>query len=282
MATDWLPLTLLLPWAIPAWWRRLKRRDARFLLPLGWWLLVLVFFSISPGKRDVYILPALPMAALALAPMLAGLLCKIGPRRAVFALTLLLGGLLAAASALAMLRHPHWAVRLEGSLDPRMWRVLLVIGVAGLVAAALFRVRRAALGWVFFATAIWSLYGLWGYPVLNGDRSALDVMQAARAQAGPGVTLGLVAWKEQNLLMAQGPVTEFGFLRAWPEQFRAARAWIEADPAHRRLFILQQAMGKCVRRDLAHDLGRANRRDWWLVPARALVPGCVPEGGQTD
>ncbi|KGI76832.1 ArnT family glycosyltransferase [Oleiagrimonas soli] len=282
MATDWLPLALLLPWAIPAWWRRLKRRDARYLLPLGWWLLVLMFFSLSPGKRDVYILPALPMVALAMGPLLPGLLRKLGPRRALFGLTLLLASLLSVAAALAMTRHPHWAMQIERSLDPRIWRVLLAIGVSGLLAAALFRVRRAALGWAFFALALWSLYGLWGYPILNGDRSALDVMQRARQLAGPQVTLGLVAWKEQNLLMAQGPVAEFGFLRPWSQQYRAATHWLHADPSQRRLFMLQQAMGDCVDRAKATHIGHANRREWWLVPADALVPGCVPADGRDD
>ncbi|WP_113065658.1 glycosyltransferase family 39 protein [Oleiagrimonas sp. MCCC 1A03011] len=282
MATDWLPLALLLPWAIPAWWRRLKRRDTRYLLPLGWWLLVLLFFSLSPGKRDVYILPALPMVALAMGPLLPGLLRKIGPRRAIFVLTLLLASLLTVLAALAMTKHPHWAVHIERSLDPRIWRVLLAIGVSGLLAAVLFRIRRAALGWAFFALALWSLYGLWGYPILNGDRSALDVMQRARELAGPRATLGLVAWKEQNLLMAQGPVAEFGFLRPWPQQFQAATAWLRADPSQRRLFILQQAMGDCVQRDRAVHIGHANRREWWLVPADALIPGCVPADGHDD
>ncbi len=282
MASDWLPLALLLPWAIPAWWRRLKRRDARVLLPLAWWLLVLVFFSLSPGKRDVYILPALPMVALALAPLLPGLLRKAGPRRALFGLTLLLGTLFTTAAALAMLRHPAWALRIEASLDPRIWHVLLAIGACGLLAALVFRVRRAAVGWAVFALALWSLYGLWGYPILNGDRSALDVMQRARDLAGPRVTLGLVAWKEQNLLMAQGPVTEFGFMRPWPQQFRAASQWLRADPGPRRLFVLQQAMGDCVVRDRAVHVGHANRREWWLVPADALVPGCVPADGHDD
>ena len=54
MLTMWIPPALALPWAIPAWWRRLKRRDARYLLPLAWWALVLVFFSIPDGQRDVY------------------------------------------------------------------------------------------------------------------------------------------------------------------------------------------------------------------------------------
>ena len=79
--TAWLPTVLALPWAIPAWRRRLQRRDARLLLPLGWVLLVLVFFSIPSGKRDMYILPALPMLCLALAPLLPGILRKQGAQR---------------------------------------------------------------------------------------------------------------------------------------------------------------------------------------------------------
>jgi 4-amino-4-deoxy-L-arabinose transferase-like glycosyltransferase len=276
IAADWLPLSLALPWALPAWWRRLRRRDARYLLPLGWALLVLVFFTLSPGKRDVYILPALPMAALALAPLLPGLLRLRGPRRALFALTLAMGCVLALASTLALARHPPWAARIEASLDPHLWWLLLAIGLCGVAAALATRVRRAPLGWMLFALAMWSLYGLWGYPLLNGDRSAGEIMQRARAAVGADTTLGLVAWKEQNLLMAQGPVAEFGFLKPWPAQFTEAVAWLRADPAHRRLFVLEDAIGDCVIRDRAFDLGRANRRAWWLVPADALVPGCIP------
>jgi hypothetical protein len=123
---------------------------------------------------------------------------------------------------------------------------------------------------------LWGLYGLWGYPILNGDRSSLDVMRQAREVAGPGTEIGLVAWKEQNLLMAQGPVVEFGFLKPWPQQFREASRWLRADPARRRLFILEGAMGHCVDRTRAVSLGHANRRDWWLLGADALVPGCTP------
>ena len=106
----------------------------------------------------------------------------------------------------------------RASLDPQIWWLLLAIGAgragdrrahpAAPCAAGLAGVRRRAVG----------LYGLWGYPMLNGDRSALDVMEQARRIAGPEATIGLLAWKEQNLLMAQGPVTEFGFLKPWPQQ----------------------------------------------------------------
>lgn len=276
IVVDWLPLSLLLPWALPAWWRRLKRCDARLLLPLGWIVLLLLFFSFSPGKRDVYILPALPMTALALAPLLPGLLRRRGVRIAVFALTLLLSGALSVAATLAIHRHPAWAGKIEQSLDPQIWWMLLSVGTAGLVIIAFTRVRRAPLGWLLFASMLWGLYGLWGYPMLNGDRSARDVMVRARAIAGPDAIIGLLAWKEQNLLMAQGPVTEFGFLKPWPQQYAEAIAWQQQAPAQRWIFSLDDAMGQCVDRHRAIHVGHANRREWWLFKADAVIAGCTP------
>ena len=282
IAVDWLPLSLLLPWALPAWWRRLRRRDGRFLLPLGWIVLVVLFFSFSPGKRDVYILPALPMAALALAPLLPGLLRRRGVRIALFVLTLLMAGVMAGAAALALHRHPAWATTIEQSLDPRIWWLLLSIGVTGLVVVAFTRVRRAPLGWAIFASVLWGVYGLWGYPMLNGDRSARDVMAQARRIAGPDATIGLLGWKEQNLLMAQGPVAEFGFLKPWPLQYAEAVAWQRQAPAQRWLFSLDDAMGHCVDRHRATYVGHANRREWWMFKADAVVPGCTPASGADE
>lgn len=276
IAADWLPLSLLLPWAVPAWWRRLKRRDARFLLPLGWVVLVVLFFSISPGKRDVYILPALPMMALALAPLLPGLLRLHGVRRAICGLTVLLAGVLTMAAVLAMSIHPAWARKIDASLSPHVWPMFLSIGVAGLVIAMFTRMRHAPLGWLMFAAVLWGTYGLWGYPMLNGAHSASDVMVRARVIAGPEATIGLVAWKEQNLLMARGPVTEFGFMRPWPQQYAEAVRWLNEDPAHRWIFSLDDAMGQCVDRQHAIHVGRANRREWWMFKPDAIVRGCIP------
>ncbi|MDE1893792.1 MAG: glycosyltransferase family 39 protein [Pseudomonadota bacterium] len=276
IAVDWLPLSLLLPWAIPAWWRRLKRRDARFLLPLGWVVLVVLFFSFSAGKRDVYILPALPMTALALAPLLPGLLRRQGVRMAILALTVLLAGTMVVVATLAMTARPAWIGKLEQGLDPRLWWLLLGIGLAGLASAALTRLRHAPLGWLLFASALWSAYGLCGYPLLNGDRSARDVMLRARTIAGPDATIGLLAWKEQNLLMAQGPVTEFGFVKPWPQQYAQAVGWLRQAPARRWIFSLDEAMGHCVERQRAIHVGQANRREWWLFRADAVVPNCIP------
>lgn len=77
---DFLPWSLLLPFSIPVLWRASKTpgeaRDAtdrrashaRFLL--AWIVVPLIFFSLSAGKRGVYLLPVFP--ALALAAVSAG------------------------------------------------------------------------------------------------------------------------------------------------------------------------------------------------------------------
>src|SRR6185436_5730935 len=91
----WLPLSLLLFWLVPKWKGAWKERDARVWLPLAWAILTTFFFSLSTGKRGVYLFPALPAAALAAAPYLQELYKRKGVGRASLALAavLLLGAL---------------------------------------------------------------------------------------------------------------------------------------------------------------------------------------------
>ena len=68
----WIPVVACLPWLVPAWRRRLVRGDGRLLLLIGWVALVVTFFSLSSGKRSLYVYPAVPALALAAAPVVAG------------------------------------------------------------------------------------------------------------------------------------------------------------------------------------------------------------------
>jgi 4-amino-4-deoxy-L-arabinose transferase-like glycosyltransferase len=65
---NWMSLSPLLLFAIPEWWRN-ARSEPRFWLPLAWVVLIILFFSATPAKRDIYVYPALPVTALALAPL---------------------------------------------------------------------------------------------------------------------------------------------------------------------------------------------------------------------
>ncbi len=65
---DLMPWTVLLPGALVVAWRLRRRADDADAIPLraALWLLApaVVFFSLSTGKRGVYLLPAFPAAAL--------------------------------------------------------------------------------------------------------------------------------------------------------------------------------------------------------------------------
>jgi 4-amino-4-deoxy-L-arabinose transferase-like glycosyltransferase len=282
MLTMWLPPLLALPWALPAWKRRLQRRDARYLLPLAWWLLVVVFFSIPSGKRDVYILPALPMACLALAPLLPGIVRKLWAQRLALGFALALALVSLALGALLLSGHSGLAQRFSaargfdtGPLP--IAALLLAIGTWGVGSALWFRKRPLA---VLLSTlaGTWVLFGLVGTPLLNDSSSARGLMREVGQRIGPTAELGLVAWKEQNLLMADRPAATFGFVAPWKLQLQRGIAWQRAAPGRRWLLVQEPALSQCIVRERALPAGRANRRQWWLVPASAVIPGCVPAG----
>jgi 4-amino-4-deoxy-L-arabinose transferase-like glycosyltransferase len=277
MATVWLPTALALPWAVPAWARRLRRRDARYLLPLAWWLLVVVFFSIPGGKRDVYILPTLPMMCLALAPLLPGIVRRRGAQW----LALAFGGLLALAALAAGVAMLSSMPRFEQTLIVERGLSLaqahagawLLIAIAAWSAASLswFGRRRAPQALVVLLAGVWVLYGLVAYPLLTDSSSARGLMQQAGDRLPRDAALGLVAWKEQNLLMADRTATTFGFATPWPLQMRRAVAWQQQAPQHRWLMVQGAALPPCVARAQGQVVGLANRREWWLLPASATA-----------
>ncbi|WP_204275590.1 hypothetical protein, partial [Enterobacter cloacae] len=71
--------------------------------------------------------------------------------------------------------------------------------------------RRRQLALVSTLAVVWVLYSLVGYPLLNDSSSARGLMRAVGTRLGPDAELGLVAWKEQHLLLADRPAATFGF-----------------------------------------------------------------------
>jgi 4-amino-4-deoxy-L-arabinose transferase-like glycosyltransferase len=275
----WLPAALALPWALPAWWRRLRRRDPRLLLLLGWILAVLVFFSIPAGKRDVYVLPALPMFCLALAPLLPALLRRRAPRWLLLGFTLLLAALGLGGGGAALLGEPGFELRLEAERgmapdNDALWWLLLAIGTAALGAASWGRLRRALPATLLALTAVWLLFGFVGYPLLDAASSARGLMQQVGVRIGPQAELALVAWKEQNLLQADRPARTFGFRREAAAQRADAIAWQAQAPDRRWVLSEESALGECIVRERAVFAGQANRRRWWLFRHEAVAPAC--------
>ncbi|RNF84578.1 glycosyltransferase family 39 protein [Lysobacter psychrotolerans] len=295
MATMWLPTALALPWAVPAWRRRLRRVDPRYLLPLAWWLLVLVFFTIPSGKRDMYILPALPMAALALAPLLPGLLRRVWPRRLALGFAAALGGVALVAGLTMWFGDPGFERHLvaQRGLENEalaLAGLLVAIGAWGVASVLWFGRRRPIAALVSTLAGLWVLFGLIGAPLLNDSSSARGLMVAVGRRIGADAELGLVAWREQHLLMADRAVAEFGFKRPFDEQMRRGLAWQAQRPASRWLLVQDAAMVDCIDRRHAQALGNANRRSWWLLPGAAtaacadamLTPTAPPSAASDD
>jgi len=282
--TLWLPLSWLLPWLAPAWWRELKRFDARYVLLLGWALLVLLFFSASPGKREVYILPALPAFALAAAPLLPGLLQRKGVRRLLLGYLFAFAAVFLLGSLAALTGHGHWADKqasmrgMDASTVRAMLLWLLALGIAWL-AAALYGWRRKTWPAVVAATAVlWIIFGIGLTPTLTADSSARALMEKVGRRIGPGAELGMVGWKEQNLLQADRPARDFGFKKSWQQQWAGAEAWLAEKPEKRWVFVLDEAMSPCADPGQVVAIGQSNRRNWLLVPGTAWKPGCrTPE-----
>lgn len=287
MAFAWLPTVLALPWAIPAWRRRLRRMDARYLLPLAWWLMVVMFFSIPHGKRDVYIMPALPMMCLALGPLLPGIVRKPWLKRLAvgFGATIALVALVAGIGiwiGLPGLEKRLIEGRDFGDGGRGVAAVLVAIGAWGVAALSWHRVRNGVVGLLWMLGGVWVLFSLLGYPLINGSSSARTLMTSVGQRIGPEAQLGLVAWKEQNLLMADRPATTFGFNVPWTTQLQSGFDWLAQKPEARWLLVQETALSQCVDRGRAEYAGLSNRRRWWLVRQDAVIPHCVPRGIETQ
>ncbi len=273
--TAWLPTMLVLPWAMPAWRRRLRRVDARYLLLLGWVLLVFVFFSIPSGKRDMYILPALPMLCLAVAPLLPGVLRRKNAQRLLLAFVAMLS-LAALGVGLAMLFgelgfEAKFMDGREHGIANSLALMFSAIGGVGIAAMLWCGRRRAHVALVAFLTTLWVLYSLIGAPLLNDGSSSRGLMQRVGAAIGPDAQLGLVGWREQQLLMADRDAASFGFKRDGAGQFADALQWQRQAPGARWLLVEGEMLPACVDQLQSRDMGNANRRQWRLLPVNATT-----------
>ena len=157
-----------------------------------------------------------------------------------------------------------------------LWWLLALTGAAMLAVCAWWR-RDALMGSAVALSLLVVVLFSGTAVLLDAENSARAVMERGRTLAGDA-TLGLVAWKEQNLLQARGPVEEFGFRKPVDQQLRAGIAWLEAAPEHRRLFVLEDALDACLIRERGQAVGTANRRTWWLFDASAVAPACRDSG----
>lgn len=276
----WLPLSPLLVWLAPRWREAFQQRDARVWLPLAWVLVVLLFFSLSTGKRGIYILPALPALVLAAAPSLP----ELYRRRGVRLLGLALAALLVV--VVAML------IAAQGRGVPAVLRTMEQAGldsIAPLAAFALFGLVTCVLAWRTQPLLAWpalltALTLVWSYvitPQIDAHRSGRAFIQRVLEELPRDTQLGLVAYKEQFLLYLDRPIVNFGHSR-WregpAEAYDAAR-WLNAAPS-RVLLIPQTRLAPCFE-DAPRVRAGTTAGDRWFLVRPPAARACVERGNPT-
>jgi 4-amino-4-deoxy-L-arabinose transferase-like glycosyltransferase len=273
----WLPFSLLLFWLVPRWKAAWRERDGRVWVPLAWVLLTLLFFSLSAGKRGIYIFPALPGLAIAAAPFLPDIFQRRGVKRAsvILAAVLIVGAVILLVAEATGHEKLHAKLAEQGveSLAP-----IAVFVASGIAAMAASLWMKPILAWpsVFAAVAlVWS-YGI--TPVIDGERSARDFMKHMLALVPPNQTLGLFSYKEQFLLYLDRPIVNFGHAR-WREgeqESYDAAVWLNGG-ADRVLLIPEPAVSPCFVGTSKEPAGYSSGDRWLLVRGRP-ADTCLRKG----
>ena len=275
--TVWFPLPLLML----VFWRPLVgllREDAKLRVLLAWVGLVLLFFSLSSGKREVYIFPALPMLSLVVAVLWGqvrerALALKIG---AVLQWLLMALAVLLAGQGLAVLLAPQ---RLPGRLQDYSELLgavafpMIGLGLAWLV--LLVWLRRADLFVRLAASslAVWLFVSLLVWPLADPYRTPQRLMQQVEQRLPASAELGLLYFREQFLLFAQRPLTHFSYLAPLAEQEKNAWIWMREAP-QRHLLVPAGVELSCFDVSRAVSMGEAHRREWVLLGPDTLATAC--------
>ena len=171
----WLPLIALIPWLWPRWRTAWRNHDTFVAVLLAWVVIVVLFFSMSSGKRGVYVLPALPALAMAAAPWLPELLRALQPRRVALVLaSLLTAGALFGAVYFAV--DAQATANIVEQYDAAPALPLGIVGVAGAIALVVFRLRDAWLAVAATLAAVMATVGLVVYPRIDDTRSGRAFM----------------------------------------------------------------------------------------------------------
>lgn len=270
----WLPLSLAIPFLIPCWYNAVKRKERAIAYPLFWIIIVVLFFSLSPGKRGVYILPALPMLALICAPFAKKLADNRYFVRLLWLIVMGISAVLALAGILGLIGIDFMAA-LENKYSVAPWLFLLFIGLAGIAVTLLTTRHNTRKAWPLFMCILWPLYSTWGYSLLNPVKTPESIYQNVQKVIGnQAATIALTGFSEQFILFSPYPVVHFGYHTPIQNQNAAAYNWMKAGEDARFILTDKRNVGRCFDNIKGQDVGYAHRTHWVLLSRSAMKPGC--------
>lgn len=225
LISDFMPWSLLLLAAIP--WRKRDRQELDEWQRFGWAVIVftLCFFSLSKGKRNLYILPLYPMASVLVTRMIVKDGAKLKARGALsfgLLITTLIGAFLTAVAfewvSLPKIENASMDVP---TLAGWFGIAMLLISVAGL--AATWRAKPIA-SWSAIVLSMVLLHSFVYQslmPKLGPHRSARQFMSEVqqRIPAASEVPLGMIQFRaayrfygDRDIIELQSPEPEYAHL----------------------------------------------------------------------
>jgi 4-amino-4-deoxy-L-arabinose transferase-like glycosyltransferase len=275
----WLPISLMLPWLVLHWKAAFQAGDRRIILPLCWVVLVLIFFSLSPGKRGVYMLPALPMLALVTAPYLQHILRSKLLNGFIWSTVLLLSAvflIFGIAGELALPFAHKLAVKYE--LEP--WAMFMTLGAIGFLICALTFMRRRFVSWLLFIPSLWIIYSTWGYTLMDPVRTPKAIYVNIQTLIPDNAELGLIDTAEQFLLFSPYRITHWGYHTAVQPQLAAAWRWQQQ--ASNRFVLLDSSIDTaCFDFSKGKAVGLAHRVEWLLLDVGSQSAQCATNDKDT-
>ena len=273
----WFPLVLLSPWLAVRWVRRWLDRDASVVLLAGWIGLVLLFFTISSAKRDVYLLPVAPALALLAAPHLSELAKRLSCRRILRGGMFILCLLVAAGSGWLLFVDVERLSELKATYETGtapLWTLFAASGAGALISLAC-PTRRAAAGMGLCLFLGWQIWGWALQPQIDEPRSGARIALRVLEHLPEGAPLALADWRAQQVLRLNRPAVHFNTPGMGKEaELKQAAAWLNAYPRG-RLLVPAEHREPCFRPDSGTRLGHAHRRDWVLFSRNDLSGTCT-------
>lgn len=275
----WFPLPLLLLSLVRPMADAVRQRPLIAVL-LVWIALVVVFFSISPGKRGVYVLPALPMFVLCLAPVLESRQPARWFPAVLTGLHFLLATALIIVGGMAWNDAPWLVDKVSDyTRDPgrlhEAGTLVFSLGLAWLISLAVFW-RSDALGRLFIALMIsWLLYTTWGYRILEPLRTPRNILAAAEQRVPTNAQIGMIDFREQFILFSRLDFTHFSYFSSLEQENRNAWLWMNETPGS-YLIVADDKDLPCFTKQGAVYLGIAHRDSHILLSDEQMKPSCAP------
>ncbi len=264
----WMPMSLLLFWVWKPWYLAIKSADKRTIIPLFWVLAVCVFFSISKGKRHVYLLPALPLLAMSIAPFLDNILGQRKFKMALRGLLYIVTVTLLIIGIAGIFEQPKLlALSSKHGVNP--WLPLFFMGLLGVLIQT-FLWKRPTYSYLLIFSVYVLLTSLFLNPLLDKTRNTEYMMSAIEQKIPIDSELGIIDFREKLLLHNRWPTVHFGYHTPKEQEYVAAKQWL-AEKGNRYLLINENAVLPCVDQTYKIDYNSPQSQFWPLYSSAAMA-----------